>query len=162
MPTDPDLPDPGNLPDPPPESTNEYPARPDDCAEHRTRALEAETLAAHLTTELDRARAELAALHRTHELTALLHDAGAIDPDAALVLLNHASPDENTVAAVAALQREKPYLFRALRASTHATSMPPTRHMTNSPTDLDDALHLAATKGDRPSLLRYLRLRRVL
>jgi len=178
---DPTDPDPGANPlDPgeggktPPPATNDDGADEGDppaneLQEWRRRALEAEALVEQLRAEIEALRARLAGVERTRAMDALLTDAGALDVDAARAVLDARlaqSPADASVdlaSSVQDLKRALPFLF----ATAPSAPPPAPRPSAMSPAlsiapadDLDAALELAATSGDRAALLRYLRLRR--
>jgi hypothetical protein len=135
--------------------------------EWRRRALEAEALAEQLAAELADARAQLATLTQTHALDAILADSGAIDAETIRALINTRAGGDGAsdpAALLAELKRAKPFLFAQdapPRASFARSAMTPApAQHTPSFDDLDAALELAVTSGDRAALLRYLRLRR--
>ncbi len=135
--------------------------------EWRRRALEAESLAEQLAAELADARAQLTSLTQAHALDALLADSGAIDAETVRALINSRASNDGAndhSALLAELKRAKPFLFAQdapPRASFARSAMTPAPAPTTpSFDDLDAALELAATSGDRAALLRYLRLRR--
>lgn len=100
-----------------------------------------------------------------------LHDAGIIDLDAGLALIEHAleQPAFDAPAAVGQLKRLKPALFRAAAGSPHATGVrvaPSATMAPASPTDhrheITRAAQRAAASGDRNALLTYMRAKRCL
>lgn len=114
---------------------------------------------ADLQTQLDEARATIAALERRQRIDDLLREADAIDLEAARLLTELAVSrmDEPDVAlAVRDLRRHKPYLFRA----ASPTGGMPARHEEGVSDPAEDAAQDAAASGDRRDLLRYLRLKR--
>lgn len=135
--------------------------------EWRRRALEAEALSDQLAAELADARAQLDTLTQTHALDALLADSGAIDAETVRALVNTRTTNDGASdirALIAELKRAKPFLFAhdapPRTPSARSAMSPAPAHPTPSFDDLDTALELAATSGDRAALLRYLRLRR--
>ncbi len=136
-------------------------------AEWRRRALEAEALNEQLAAELAETRAQLDTLTRTHALDALLAESGAVDAETVRALVNTRATnggDTDLGVLIADLKRAKPFLFAhdaPPRTSSARSAMSPApMNTTPSFDDLDSALELAATSGDRAALLRYLRLRR--
>lgn len=123
-----------------------------------------ESRVAHLESELDRARTELAAARaeaaraeRARRLTLLLAQARAVDLDAALLLAERMlgdRPDADPAQAVRDLRRQKPHLFRIGASAT----VPP--HSSDAADDPAVAAARAARAGDRRALLDYLRARR--
>jgi hypothetical protein len=167
---DPTNPDPDGIPivgGETPDLTTPDDAPTTELQEWRRRALEAESLAEQLAAELADARAQLDTLTQTHALDAILADSGAIDAETVRALINartNTNGANDPGAVITDLKRAKPFLFahdaptRAPFARSAMTQAP--AHHTPSFDDLDAALELAATSGDRAALLRYLRLRR--
>lgn len=185
---DPNNPDPGGDPlggGSPPDLTpdaGDAPAQNTELQEWRRRALEAEALVDRLSAEIASLRAHLETTSRTHDVNALLERAGALDIDAARAVLDARlanSPQEGPTdlgAAVEDLRRSLPFLFATpgpapepapepvpepipIRRARSSMSAAPD-HGARAFDDLDAALELASTTGDRAALLRYLRLRR--
>lgn len=162
--------------DPVPPGDDELPPAPEpadadpfnDLQRWRRRALEAEALVEQLTKEAAALRDQLTALERARTLDALLAEAGAIDVGAARAVLEARlaqSPQDapaDLPGAVADLRRALPFLFSAppRPAPPAHSAMSPAQPVAPASSDLDEALELAATTGDRAALLRYLRLRR--
>lgn len=169
---DPTNPDPGGDPlsGGQPEPTTDPDAAPtSELQEWRRRALEAEALVDQLSAEVHTLRAQIDSSDRTRAVDALLSDAGALDIAAARAVLDaqlaQRTSDEpaDLASSVDALRRTLPFLFRAPHASSPSprAAMPAAANAdTPNFDDLDAALELAATTGDRAALLRYLRLRR--
>lgn len=181
---DPTNPDPGGDPldggpgAPPITPDNDAPAQNTELQEWRRRALEAEALVEQLGAEIEALRAQLETASRTHDVNALLERAGALDVDAARAVLDarlaNAPSGEpaDLVAAVDDLKRALPFLFTTPTKEPGSSSPAPPAsrvrsamsaapdHSARAFDDLDDALELASTTGDRAALLRYLRLRR--
>jgi hypothetical protein len=176
---DPNNPDPGGDPldggpgAPPITPDNDAPAQNTELQEWRRRALEAEALVDQLSAEIDALRAQLETTSRTHEVRALLERAGALDVDAARAVLDARLADApsgepvDLSAAVDDLKRALPFLFVASELPAPAPVSRTRSAMSAAPEpsarafdDLDAALELASTTGDRAALLRYLRLRR--
>lgn len=119
-----------------------------------------ESRVAHLESELDRARTELAAARaeaaraeRARRLTLLLAQARAVDLDTALLLAERMlgdRPDADPAQAVRDLRRQKPHLFRA---------GPVLPRPDDTGADPSAAAARAARAGDRRALLDYLRAR---
>lgn len=118
--------------------------------EERVAELEAALEAARADAARALAEAELGrAIER--ELTR----AGAVDLEAATLLLGPPPDAAGVAGAVRALRDRKPALFRAATPAPGA-SMGPAGH----DDDLDDLASAARRTGDRAALLRYLRRRR--
>lgn len=181
---DPNNPDPGGDPigggpesPPAPSASDDAPTN-TELQEWRRRALEAEALVEQLTAEIESLRARIESTSRTHEVNALLERAGAIDIDAARAVLdarlaNAPGESRDIGATIESLKVALPFLFTPPAPATTEEPpapipMPRTRSaMAAAPDpasrafdDLDAALELASTTGDRAALLRYLRLRR--
>lgn len=117
-----------------------------------------------LSTQLAEAQAGLAKLERSRTLDALLHEAEAIDLEAARALVEPQLDADDSPLVVAQLvtdlRRRKPYLFRHHAEAAFADAMAP--HA--DPAEEQDPLHASAERaletGRRRDLLAYLRLRR--
>ncbi len=127
-------------------------------AEEKVRQLEAQL--ADIKSTLARAREQLDDSERRAAIDRQLAAAGVIDPETATLLVERALQTMDTPdvpLAIADLQRRKPFLFRAPSAP-RASSMSP---VTDPPgPTLESLADQARQRGDRKSLLTYLRARR--
>ncbi len=125
-------------------------------AEQQLEALNAKL--AEASTELERAREQMAHVDRLRQIDQQLIAADAVDLEAARLLTEHAieqMDDAQISEVVDDLRRHKPYLFR--RRESLGGPSPRPRGTDGA---LDEAAAHAAASGDRRDLLRYLRLRR--
>jgi hypothetical protein len=119
--------------------------------------------AAQLREQLAAAQAQLAATRRRNALETTLREAGAVDVEAAAILIEalrdaSASGEPDHAAAVRDLKTRRPNLFRAPPAPSAGSAMSPA--LTTTP---HTAIHRAAEEarqGDPNAVLRYMRLRR--
>lgn len=128
------------------------------------RVAELEARIAQLEEELGGAQRELADAERRRLIEAALHEAGVIDAETALLLIDPdaGSTAESAEEAVGALREAKPFLFRrrpiAARVSTPA-ALGATVDVRDTD-ELDGLRDQARRSGDRRTLLAYLRQRR--
>ncbi len=115
-----------------------------------------------LESELAAARQSAAQATHLRQLEAALTEAQTIDLEAARLLaqsvLEAGGSDLTIPAAVAELQRRRPWLFKTGPARPTAQAMPP-RHLEAEAAPAA-AARPAAQSGQRRDLLHYLRLRR--
>jgi len=157
-------------PDRPNLPPDEAPADPDAAAakalaQALERARIAEARAAELERSLAEAREALDAVERRHRIDSALIEADAIDLDTARLLTEMAvasMPDADIAAAIADLQRDKPFLFRPVmhRRAAPTTSAAGASLPAPPPDPAHDAAREAVATGNRRALLRYLRARR--
>lgn len=117
-----------------------------------------EARVAELEGALAAAESAAANLERQRALEQELTRAGAIDLEAAALLLGPApaeAPERDIASAVRDLRDRKPFLF-APPARAEGASMAPA----SAPQELGDMATNARSTGDRAALLRYLRRRR--
>ncbi len=123
----------------------------------QVKAAELESRLAESEKSLAASREALGTAERRREIERELSRLGAIDLETTALLTEAAlagaeKPDAK--AAIAALKRSKPFLFRApVRASAMSAAVEPT-------SGLESAAAAARESGDRRALLRYLRMRR--
>ncbi len=120
---------------------------------------EARAALAQAQSALDEARRALARSEQRRQVEQSLAEASPIDPEAALILVEHAlsgMPEPDVKAAVGQLRRSRPWLFRPASSAAAASAA-----IGVSGADaVDNAAREAAASGDRRALLRYLRARR--
>lgn len=134
----------------------------------RGRALEAEAKikdleinVAQLRAELLSAKQTLEAFQRRREIEQQIIDAKASDVETAMILVEQTllrKPDQDVAGAVAEIRSKKPHLFEPATAK-HSGLMAAAGSRASSPAEA--ALKSARDrKGERKSLLKYLRLKR--
>ena len=133
----------------------------------RGRALQAEARSQDLQgqfdqvkQQLDMATRALAALERSRELESAIIDANAIDVETVLVMAEAQAlkePDATAGQIVADIRQRKPFLFKPSSSGGSAMSAEPRGGDAGG---LDQAFGQARAKGDRRSLLKYLRVKR--
>lgn len=120
-----------------------------------TRAQELEGKLAAAEKSLSETREALNASERKREVECELAFQGAIDIQAASLLMEATATTKPDIrAAIAELKRGKPYLFRTLPRASAMSGV-----VEEAPS-LDKAAGEARASGDRRALLRYLRMRR--
>lgn len=140
---------------------------PGEAAAWRSRAVAAEGHLRDLEAKLVECEKNLAATRealdaaeRRRRIERELVEADAIDLESALLLTEAAvasMPDRDVALAVRDLRRRKPFLFRG--GSARAPAMAGATRGGGG--DLGHAAEAARVNGDRESLLRYLRMKRV-
>ena len=114
---------------------------------------------AELESALAEAQAALATSERQRVIAGALADAGALDVETAALLVERAMVGEEAVDVteiVRDLKKRKSHLFRSATVGAAQAVMDE-----GAPDALLEAAAHAAEAGDRVSLLRYLRLRRM-
>lgn len=138
------------------------PASPPATDQPATEKEPADTLGA-LHAELESTRKTLASIRRERDIHKALFEAGAHDLDIGAAVLDRdaaGAPDRPIPELVADLKKRKPSLFA--RAAAPVPARPATSTMGARPLQ-DDPKRTAAehaARGDRASLMTYLRLRR--
>jgi multidrug efflux pump subunit AcrA (membrane-fusion protein) len=136
-----------------------------EAAESSCQALQQQV--AELQAQLAAAREALDHAERRHRIDLMLIEADAIDLDTARLLIELTQPehDGDPAKALAALRREKPFLFRRSAAGPRSgapgvMSPEPELRVTEEGMRLIELAEHAAETGDRRALLRYLQARR--
>lgn len=132
----------------------------------RSRALEAESRLAdverslaELRAALDQSRAALEQNQRRRAIDLAASAAGAIDVDAAAILIEAAlqgRPADELTGVVEDMRRSRPFLFEHAPPPASVMSAEPSRGGETLATLADEA----RASGDRKALLRYLQARR--
>ncbi|MBX3388075.1 MAG: hypothetical protein KF691_01325 [Phycisphaeraceae bacterium] len=156
----------GGTPPTSPTSTATHPPTSEE-ADWRARALEAETRLAQLEFESQSLREALAREQQARAIDRALTSAGAIDTEVASLMLASMleKPDAKADAPdiqllIETLRASKPFLFESALSTRPSVPSAMSPAISTSPADsLSDLAEQARSRGDRRSLLTYLRAR---